>query len=475
MPQRSRRSRADENPPDFFSWVTGCALCAATLSVFDRGGNTDRAIWLIAICAALALAVTVVRLFLNRGAITLSSSSKAWLAALCLLSIFAVLGALPIGIETWATLPGHARFKPVLDSLTSPSIAATTLPITLAADAGLRSVVLLLSCLAIAICATLLPEAMRFRLLLFFVLVALLQALIGVAQVAFRGASVFTIDYAGHVRAAGTFVNKNHLATLFALLVPFTALQASQSLSNTKLRYDHRRLLSLIWTGITVAFVLACAATFSRSGIAAMLAVLIAAITLETMRATRRGAERRRALGLGVGAIALLALLLSSSDSFFAAIGDSAATGSFAARLEMYEASIAGAGALFPLGSGIGSFAVAFPAFQPQTLAGFVEHAHSEPLQLIFEAGLVGLVALVLILIAAYFAFREWHRMAWNPTHGAYLLGSLGFALHANLDFPARIPALAVVATLLFSFACACREENATTSPSTAPPDSKQR
>jgi O-antigen ligase len=474
MPQRGRRTRADENPPDFFSWVTVCALAAATLSIFDRGGNTDRAIWVIAICAALSLAITLVRLFFARVELTLSTSTKSWLAALSLLSIFAILSALPVGIDTWAALPGHARFKAVLDSLASPAIAATILPLTMAADAGLRSVVLLLSCFSIAICATLLPEVMRFRLLVFFLVVALLQALLGVAQVAFRGASVFTIDYVGHVRAAGTFVNKNHLATLFALLVPFAALQASQSIASTKLRYDHRRLLWLIWTAITIAFVLACAATFSRSGIAAMLVVLIAAITIETMRASRRGTKRRRALGYGVGAIALLALLLSSSESFFAAIGDTAATGSFSARLQMYGASIAGAVALFPLGSGIGSFAVAFPAFQPETLSGYVEHAHNEPLQLVFEAGLVGLVALALISYAAYLAFREWHRATWNPTHGAYLLGSLGFALHANLDFPARIPALAVIAAILFSFACACRDEHATTAARDSTPANTQ-
>jgi O-antigen ligase len=194
-----------------------------------------------------------------------------------------------------------------------------------------------------------------------------------------------------------------------------------------------------------------------------VLTVLIIAICVELARATRRGQTRRRVLSLGAAALFLLGAILISSDSFFAAFSDAAATGSFAARLSMYEATIAGTLALFPLGSGIGSYAVAFPAFQPPTLSGFVEHAHNDVLQLMFEAGLIGLVALALIVFAAYKAFRNWQRSTWNPTLGAYLLGSLGFALHANLDFPARIPALAVIATILFSFACSFTPEPAST------------
>jgi O-antigen ligase len=470
MPQRSRRSRAETSPPDAFLWLTVCALGCATLSIFDRGGNTDRAIWLIAFCAAVALSAVLARkFFVAPHSENLNLSSKAWLAALGVLALFAIFSALPIGLDAWLMLPGHARYKPVIESLASSSVAAASLPVTLAPDAGLQALVLLLSCSAIALSAIALPETMRFKLLVFFVVIALLQALLGVAQIAFQGASVFTVDYVGHVRAAGTFVNKNHLATLFALLVPFTALQASQALASTELRYDLRRLFFMLWSVITISMVLACAATLSRSGIAAVMAVLIVAVTVETTRAARRGQKRRRTLAMGAVALFALGAALGSSESFFAAIADSSASGSFAARLEMYRATIGGAVSLFPLGSGIGSYAVAFPAFQPQTLTGFVEHAHNDLLQLLFEAGLFGLVALLLMGVAAIGVARTWRNSAFNPTLGAYLLGSLGFALHANLDFPARIPALAVIATILFSFACSFRAAEPLPTKSRAP------
>lgn len=460
MPHRSRRTRAETSPPDVFLWVIICALGGAVLSIFDRGGNTDQAIWLIALCAALALSATIARRYTSLPPpLDLTASAKFWLASLGVLSLFAIFSALPIGLDAWLALPGHARYKAVIDSLASPAIAATALPVTLAPDAGLQSLVLLLSCLAIAVSAIALPESMRLKLMVGLVVVALLQATLGVAQIAFRGASVFTVDYVGHVRAAGTFVNKNHLATLFALLVPFTALRAAQAVASTELRYDLRRLFFVLWTTVTITMVLACAATLSRGGIAAVLAVLIVAVTVEMTRAARRGQKKRKALGMGAAALCALAVALGTSESFFTAFSDAAATGSFAARLEMYRATLTGAAALFPLGSGLGSYAVAFPAFQPQSLSGFVEHAHNDPLQLVFEAGLFGIVAIGLIVVAAFGVFRVWRGTAWNPTLGAYFLGALGFALHGTLDFPARIPALAVIATIIFSFACGYRQE----------------
>ncbi len=463
MPQRGRRVRTEEpSPSDVFLWIAFCALGAASLSVFDRGGNSDRAMWFIAACAVIAFSSVLARQFFSEHeAEALPTSAKAWLGALGVLALFAVFSAIPIGLDAWLGLPGHARYGAVIESLSSPAIGATSLPVTLAPDNGFQSIVLLLSCLAIGLSAMALPEAMRFKLLVFLVAIALIQALLGVAQVAFRGASAFTLGYVGHVRAAGTFVNKNHLATLFVLLVPFAVLQASQAIANTSLRYDHRRLFFALWTVVTVSMVLACAATLSRSGIAAVMVVLIAAITVELSRAAKRGKNRRKALAAGGAAFVLLAIALGTSESFFAAVADSGASGSFSARLLMYEATLSGAIALFPLGSGIGSYAVAFPAFQPQSLPGFIEHAHNDVLQLLFEAGLFGVVALILIGVAAIRVATAWHRSSWHPTLGAYFLGALGFALHANLDFPARIPALAVIATILFSFACSFRPPKA--------------
>ncbi|MEO7255631.1 MAG: hypothetical protein ABIZ64_15505, partial [Casimicrobium sp.] len=109
----------------------------------------------------------------------------------------------------------------------------------------------------------------------------------------------------------------------------------------------------------------------------------------------------------------------------------------------------------FPLGAGLGSYAIAFQRFQTPSLLGFVEYAHNDYLQLLFELGALGLVVLLLLLIAAVLSSRTLWRSRvrgerLSPALACYL-GALAFAIHAWFDFPAHIPAIAILATLLFA------------------------
>ena len=100
---------------------------------------------------------------------------------------------------------------------------------------------------------------------------------------------------------------------------------------------------------------------------------------------------------------------------------------------------------------------MAFPRFQTTALAGFVEYAHNDYLQLLFEAGLAG--ALVILLLAGSAALTvKLARRLGDPAARlgpgvACMLGALAFAIHAWFDFPAHIPAVAIMATMLFGLA----------------------
>ena len=109
----------------------------------------------------------------------------------------------------------------------------------------------------------------------------------------------------------------------------------------------------------------------------------------------------------------------------------------------------------FPLGAGLGSYAIAFQRFQTPNLLGFVEYAHNDYLQLLFELGALGAVVLVLLLLAAVLSGRTLWRFRvrgerLSPALACYL-GAFAFAIHAWFDFPAHIPAIAILATLLFT------------------------
>jgi len=100
-------------------------------------------------------------------------------------------------------------------------------------------------------------------------------------------------------------------------------------------------------------------------------------------------------------------------------------------------------------GIGAGTFAAAYPYYQPASLAGFYRHAHCDWLQTLAELGVVGALLAGLALAAACLPVRcdqnrERPVSPWLVRAAA--LGLSGVALHAIVDFPLRAPAVAVTA-----------------------------
>lgn len=110
-------------------------------------------------------------------------------------------------------------------------------------------------------------------------------------------------------------------------------------------------------------------------------------------------------------------------------------------------------------GTGAGTFHRAFPYYQPASLAGFWPYAHSDWLQWIAELGVLGSVLMVMTMggilqrcVRNYRQPRE--RVNDSPESRVlrqHFLPALGFgvagvALHACVDFPLHIPAVAVLA-----------------------------
>ena len=116
--------------------------------------------------------------------------------------------------------------------------------------------------------------------------------------------------------------------------------------------------------------------------------------------------------------------------------------------------SLIGANLFFPVGSGLGSFSIAFQRFQTDGVTGFIEHVHNDYVELLFEAGVLGCVVLICLAIAAVATgLRLWKLQSENETLSpaiACWLGALAFAIHAWFDFPSHIPGLTIVVSLLF-------------------------
>lgn len=108
-------------------------------------------------------------------------------------------------------------------------------------------------------------------------------------------------------------------------------------------------------------------------------------------------------------------------------------------------------------GSGLGAFASAFRRSWLYVPEGLVDHAHSDYLEFLVELGFPAAIFLAILIAAGTWAsFRSVLRMPssgdrWLP--GGCLLGAATILLHAAVDFPLRIPALAFVFATLAGFA----------------------
>ncbi|HYE97609.1 MAG TPA: O-antigen ligase family protein [Planctomycetota bacterium] len=264
--------------------------------------------------------------------------------------------------------------------------------------------------------------------------------------------------------AAGTLVNRNNFGGLMAMgLVMATALAASRITWPPRRRADDgppsfpRRLEAGLGWGLAAAlFAAALVASKSRG------AALSAFAGLALLPALHRG----RASTLGAAVLAATALVgvfaadpAGLADRFGALDPFELSSDS---RWQIWRETVAATRAQPILGFGIGTHPVAFHPFQPPALAGQVHHAHNDYINLLFEAGVVGL------LLALAGAVVLW-RGAWRglrPMHGPDRLVAAGggaalavaFA-HALVDFDLRITAIALLFGALAGLAASWRRE----------------
>lgn len=297
--------------------------------------------------------------------------------------------------------------------------------------------------------------------------IAALQAALGLMQYgAGAGPLYFGLDHA-HGNAVGTFTNRNHLAGLLAMTLPLAlALLVYSVGQRPRDRGNHwkerilflgslRGHVAVGYAAIVLLLILAVVFTRSRAGIAlTMLGILLATFAY----ARRLGGTNVYGLtgtlvtaAIGLGLVIGLAPVL---DRFTVtgAIED--------ARWTINAATLEGIRHFLPFGSGPGGYAEVFPAYQPVELGRyFINHAHNDYLQWLFEGGLL---AALLMLFFAVLYLRQWSRVwtpgAWTRMRFIQVAAGIGLllgALHSLVEFHLHIPAnliyFAFLAGLFFS------------------------
>ena len=382
-----------------------------------------------------------------------------------------LLYLVPVPASFQALLPGREVFDQAL-GLAAPEALVTARPLSLHPFVTESAWLTSLIAVGVYVATRALGERGGQHLTYLLFGVALAQVVIGLFQFATATTGV-SYELAGLAprggAASGTYRNRNHLAGLLAMVFPlalalFIFHFGRGSTRNRRNRGWREKLIALLRAGgrpslafglLGIFLVVGIVVTRSRSGIAmAMLGLMLVAALFA------------RHVG-GGASFGLMGRLVTLAIGFAAALGLAPVLDRFAwgdmegdARWRIASASLDGAGSLLPLGSGLGTYPDAFPIHQPVELGRwFINHAHNDYLELLYETGVPGLVLMVLFL--ALF-FRQWGRLMagaeWSRFRFLQIGAGIGLTLllgHSftdyNLHVPANLATFAFLAGLFFS------------------------
>ncbi|HYC36833.1 MAG TPA: O-antigen ligase family protein [Usitatibacter sp.] len=417
-----------------------------------RGGNRPFPLLVLEIAAVAGLVLFAFAAL--RGGVS-SRLPRALVAALALLLLVPLLQRwLYLPVPWWGALPGHAPYAAILDLAGS---ANGWRPPSIHPRATEYAWLALLPGVSVFLLVSFSSRSRLRRLATVFVGVAVAEAALGMMQVGSGRDSWLHLGNAfGGSAATGTYVNKNHFASLMAMALPMAiALWALEALpprarsGEAGLAHprhaDRRIAVNIVLAMMLLLLVGGLTLSSSRAGIGSgLLAASLAFMAL----AWRTGPRRLQAAlvatalaGLGMAAYAGLTPVIDrfSPDNLSAGAGG---------RLELSMASLRAAVDFLPFGSGLGTFADVFRRHQGETLPGFIDHAHNDYAEVLVELGIAGAIIVALGLYAYARRWSELLRARASRSLG-YLqvgagLGMLAMIVHAAFDFNFHIPANAL-------------------------------
>lgn len=439
-------------------WLLGVILVGAPL--FKSGQPA------LAVMELELLAVLLLILVLWQRRLDLVTRPEAIGLTLLFVTPLLYLIPLPAGLAEW--IPGREAYRNALSLMDGASAdsAATLSLYPLETEAAW--LVLLLP-VGVYLGARMLDSGQVFRLVLLLLGIGAAQSLLGVLQYGAGEGSpeLFGMSLPDVRSASGTYTNRNHLAGLLELLLPVAIALTIFSIGRrqgAETRSWRRRVAffgsmqghtALMYGAISVLFLVGVIYTRSRGGISlSMLGVLLSTVLF----ARRIGGDNVYGpagtivtLTVGIGLAIGLGQVL---DRF------SVATAVNDARWPILSSTMEGIGAFSPIGSGPGSYPDVYPLFQPLELGRwFINHAHNDYAEWLFEGGLIAaaLILLFLVLFLRQWG-RVWTRDTWSRSRFVQIgagIGILLLALHSlvdyNLHIPANIAYFAFMAGIFFS------------------------
>ena len=265
---------------------------------------------------------------------------------------------------------------------------------------------------------------------------------------------------------SGTFVNRNHFSGYLEMVIPLAiglilARINLSSLSGLKWRQKLLRLSEkgvstnlMIFAGIIIMS-LAIIFSKSRSGVFLLVLTFILFFELTVLYFGR--ARRQQQF---IKNFLKVSFLIITFISLYIGIGATIERFTLDKLLHegrpLYWSNVTPITGDFPLfGTGLGTFASVYPAYEESGPARHLSHAHNDYLEYLSELGIVGLILLlggVLFMVVS--PFLIW-RMRRHPEVKGLALGgivaSVAILIHSITDFNLHIPANMVLFTVVLS------------------------
>jgi O-antigen ligase len=363
--------------------------------------------------------------------------------------VVAAVELAPLPAALWRSLPGRAAaWSAIVAAGGAPAMA----PASLDPGASARSLVSIAPAVAIFLGVAALDWRRRERLTWALAALAVLGALVGLAQTTGHLRSFYTVTNPGS--AVGFFANRNHLAALLCAALPLAAGLSAVAMR----RRDGKGAQPAVVGAASAAglCLIGAVATGSRAGMLLAVAALIgSAAMLATRGSGRPTAGAWRPALLAIGAIGLTVVLQFTRLSAF----DTTKAGSVdEGRTVVTATTIAAAGTYAPVGAGLGTFPSLYAAVEPadRLTSEYFNHAHDDWAELWLEGGWP-MAAVVLVFLGWYGAasLRAWRGAAALGAPDILLprAASLSIALllvHSSVDYPLRT----IADMTVFAFAC---------------------
>lgn len=416
-------------------------------------GGSAQGMWGNALLQILAVVIIGWTLLDDSGE-TLPRAARPLIAIVGAGLLLVALQLVPLPAAIWTTLPGR---EIVANGRELLGLAPGSSSVSLAPYATVTTVFYLLPPIAVFLSVLKWAKGAEPWLALSLVAATFLGVLLGLPQVLggmLRSNPWHLYEQSNFGFATGFFANKNHMASLLLVAVPFLLALASLAAASSK---DPRKRYSVMALTAGGLGVLLAAILLNRSAAAFALIFLVLPAGL-VMSGWLRPQWKPLLLGAGIVLfLGILAAIFSPIGQRFAPAGSA---GSLANRQEILSTSVEAIKEFGPVGTGLGTFEKVYPLFEDPDSVGltYVNHAHNDYAELIVELGAVGAVLLLLFLIwwGASVA-----RMLAAPNASLFAkagaIGSVAILIHSAVDYPLRTAAMSSVFALCLTMILASR------------------